>query len=357
MPKRLTQKEAEEKVRNYNSEYELISEYKTQNDLVILRHKCGNEYSCKFKTFFEGKNKCPKCYSKCSSKDKKRINKVTEEILKERITKQVGEEYEYVSDFTTMDKKCLFKHNECGNIFSVAPKMFLGVKQTRCPFCSNMKRGKHLRDENYLENILKNSIDGNEYEWLGKYNFDNKEKIEIYHKKCNNSYKVRPNDFQQGYRCPICALKNIESKQMRYIKKILDENDIEYKTEITFEGLKYKNSLYYDILIGNIIIEYDGIQHFKECNNFGDFKTNKIRDNIKNEWIKNQDKYYLLRIHPELDNQNILEITNSIINNDLDLLLELVDKYKLYFFNIDNKQLYNENVYYTNINDNYYLEE
>lgn len=197
MPVKLTQQQAEQKILEFNKEYQLISKYISGIKPVMLKHSCGYEYKIgRYKSFFEGKNKCPICYPSQSNSGHS-TKKVTEEDLINRLKEQVNEEYSYISGFTKMDAKTsIFKHNKCGYEFLVAPKMFLGVKQTRCPICSNRNRGNYLRDENFLQKILNDCEDGNEYQWLDNYNFDNKEKLKILHKKCNRTYHVRPNDFQ-----------------------------------------------------------------------------------------------------------------------------------------------------------------
>ena len=50
------------------------------------------------------------------------------------------------------------------------------------------------------------------------------------------------------------------------------------------------NMSYFYLLDSNICIEYDGIQHFEPVNDFGgeiEFNNIQIRDNIKNEYCKN----------------------------------------------------------------------
>lgn len=357
MPPKLTQEQARTKVKTYNNEYELISEYKTQKEKVILRHSCGHGYSVIFKTFFENKNKCPKCYPTNTNKGKNKIAKVTEEILKQRIKEQVDIEYEYISGFTTMDKKTsIFKHNECGKTFLVAPKMFLGVKQTRCPHCANKKRGEHLRDENYLQDILDSSSDGNNYQWLQSYNNDNKQKLLIKHLECNRDYRVRPNDFQQGYRCPYCSSEKNESEGSKNIRLLLDDSNVEYRTEISFKDLKYKESLKFDYIIDNIIIEFDGEQHFKSYKSgyFADkYLIIRKRDQIKNEWIKNNN-YHFIRIPYTVPLDSLELIITSIIEGTL--TDTIINHFKLYVYKPDTKIVLNEKSYYESINKDYFNE-
>lgn len=354
MPPKLNQQQAEERIKNYNSEYELISKYENQNTIVTLRHSCGHEYSTKFKLFLEGSNQCPKCKTVIKGKSTK---KITEQTLIDRVKEQLGSEYSYISGFTTMDKKCTFHHNDkdCDKDFEASPKMILGVKQRRCPYCANKNRGSYLRSTKYLDNLLKKATDGKEYKWLGEYNYNNKEKIKIKHLSCNREYFVRPNDFQQGYRCPYCAEEAKESKGVSRIKEILNENNIEFKTEVTFDDLINIDNLRIDFSISNTLIEYDGSQHFSEKLAFSEesYKYTKIRDLKKNNWVKeNNYKFIRIPFTVKLDDLNFIIL--SIVFNTLNE--EIINKYNLYVYEPNNKVIYNEMSYYTDINVDYFNE-
>lgn len=85
----------------------------------------------------------------------------------------------------------------------------------------------------------------------------------------------------------------IESLGVRKIKKILDDNNIKYINEYKFDNCKYINALYFDFYLPhlNILIEYDGQQHFSPNDFFGgekEFIKTIKRDRIKNEYaLKN----------------------------------------------------------------------
>jgi hypothetical protein len=109
-------------------------------------------------------------------------------------------------------------------------------------------------------------------------------------------------------------------KQMSsYEKRIeiyLIENNIVYKKQKTFPTCKYKSLLKFDFYLDeyNILIEYDGEQHFKPISVFGGlegFERTKQSDNIKNEWCLNNN-IHLLRI-PFYDRENIYNILNDYL--------------------------------------------
>ena len=89
--------------------------------------------------------------------------------------------------------------------------------------------------------------------------------------------------------CPKCSKTRWLGPQK--IQKILNNNNIPYETEKTFEECKYKNKLRFDFYVDNsYCIEYNGIQHYEP---FDGYYKNKLplyqlRDNIKKDFcIKN----------------------------------------------------------------------
>src|SRR5699024_9332405 len=106
-------------------------------------------------------------------------------------------------------------------------------KSPGCKECANrVSRGNYQQNDNYLEEMTK----GTGYKWLEEYKGDNKIKLNIKHIKCGHVYKVRPNDFQQGYKCPKCfppIAKSFDTKNELVIKEILDDLEIPYKEQFS----------------------------------------------------------------------------------------------------------------------------
>jgi hypothetical protein len=291
-----------------NGEYECLTDIfpegiKTE---VTLKHNCGNIYKCKLKGFLnEGKSRCQNCKNIIHKSTKK----VTEKEFIERLKKETKNEYSYISGFKNTKDKCLLKHNICNKNFNVSPNMFLNSKKSRCPYCSNKNRGKYAIKENYLENLLNQSIDGIEYKWLENYKNNNKIKHRILHKNCNKEYLVRPNDFQQGYRCPYCRQSKGETK----ISYILKEKQIPFKEQYIFNDCIYKQPLKFDFKIESntgkiILIEYDGEFHERNPYSQKILQEQKIRDKIKNEYCKNKNiDLYRISYKKYNDLENIIK--------------------------------------------------
>ena len=92
-----------------------------------------------------------------------------------------------------------------------------------------------------------------------------------------------------------CGLHSNISRGNVKISEILDEANIPYEIEKTFNSCRDKKMLPFDFYVNNeYLIEYDGIQHFDKNAKFNYEYTHK-HDLIKNEWCKNND-IILIRI-------------------------------------------------------------
>lgn len=117
--------------------------------------------------------------------------------------------------------------------------------------------------------------------------------------------------------CPKCSNKRSKSEQ--YIAKFLMQHSINFTQEYTFHNCKDKNPLPFDFYLPdyNIIIEYDGIQHFKPTTFSSNqdssklFEYTKNHDNIKNKYCEdNNIILYRISYKDDLDKS-----LNSIINS------------------------------------------
>ena len=149
-----------------------------------------------------------------------------------------------------------------------------------CPKC----RGLYKTNKEFIRECkLKHS---NLYDY-SKTNYINiKEKIEIIC-KIHGSFLQKPSNHLSGQGCPSCLF----SKGELFIKNYLINNNIEYKTQHTFDECKNKNKLPFDFYLfeKNICIEYNGLQHYKPIEYFGgeiEFQQRVIRDKIKADYCK-----------------------------------------------------------------------
>lgn len=272
MSKKITAEDAALKVKQEDPMYELIS-YTLAKEPMTLKHLiCGEIYTIKrareFLSSHEGR--CPKCLAK--KPRSKRISYNSENIASYIDSDRPNNEYTYISGFVNMRTKAKIKHNICGNILEIEPSSFLGKRKRGCSICANAKRGKRAADS-YLEDILNNAPDGKEYKWVdSNYLGDNKIKMELYHSKCKKTYMVRPNDFQQGYRCPNCVFGGVSKEEESladFIEEILPDTEIIRNYRDRFEIDIYIPSM-------NIGFEYNGTFWHSDKNKDKNYHLNKL---------------------------------------------------------------------------------
>ncbi len=133
-------------------------------------------------------------------------------------------------------------------------------------------------------------------------------------------FEQKVHDHSKGIGCPICSSSKGELKIINFLQK----NGIDFKTQYKFKDLK---QLRFDFYLHdlNILIEYDGIQHFKPIDFFGgvnSFKILKDNDTLKNNYCKNNN-IRLIRINykqfKKLDKilSKIKEIYENSNGNDI----------------------------------------
>lgn len=297
-----------EEVKHYievesGSDCKLLSkEYINYDTKMGFKCKCGNEFEISYDKFLhQNKRQCNECGSKSSYKNRTK----TTEQFKNEVYKLVGNEYRVLSDYKTAKAKIKMIHDDCGYIYYVRPDNFLNG--TRCPYCfGNIKKTtKEFTKEVY-------DLVGDEYEVLGNY-INSDEPIMMKHNLCGQMWEVRPYHFiGNSSRCPYC----FESKGEQKVKKYLENNNIYFTIQEKFDNCRNIKLLPFDFYLPNcnLLIEYDGEQHFKPTNFGGisdkkalkNFNQTKQNDQIKNQYCKDND-IPLLRI-PYWDFDNIEQI-------------------------------------------------
>jgi very-short-patch-repair endonuclease len=117
---------------------------------------------------------------------------------------------------------------------------------------------------------------------------------------CDNHGEFQQSVKKHAYRksgCPLCR----ESKGEKGIAAFLDNNNIKYERQKKFDDCKNIHHLSFDFFLPdyNLLIEYDGEQHFREVLQWGGkkgYETILLRDKIKSEWILVHPDFKLLRI-------------------------------------------------------------
>jgi len=118
---------------------------------------------------------------------------------------ELGDEYKLLSEeYIGAHSKLEILHKSCGDVFQMSWNNF--QKGQRCPKCSLKKRG--LNQTLPFETI-KTKIDSvKNYKLLSEEYINNSSKLKILHESCGDVFQMTWAHFQQGHRCPGCAIKN-----------------------------------------------------------------------------------------------------------------------------------------------------
>ena len=165
---------------------------------------------------------------------------------------------------------------------------------------------KLMTNEQFIQKCILKHGDLYDYS-LTKYKSYN-DFVDIICKK-HGIFKQKPSIHLSGCGCQKCNNSIGET----LIENYLIEKEIKYEKQYTFDDCFYKKKLLFDfyLLDYNICIEYDGEFHYKDLG-FNDLESQKIKDNIKNEYCSKKN-IHLLRI-PYFNREMIKDIINNFLN-------------------------------------------
>lgn len=274
-------------------EYTFLENYKYAKTNIKVRHnKCGNVYEVTPNNFLRGK-RCAKCHHKKLQDERKMPYQVLRKNLYE---KHNGKIVSLSSNYNNNRDKMMFQCLDCN--FCWKAQIASVLHNTGCPNCSNQIK----KNIYYYKNIIYEKC-GNEYTLLSNEYINNRVGMKFIHNKCHTIFTSSISSFM-GSRygnCPHCStVSNGEND----ILKILRNKSIDYIQQYHINSCRYVRPLPFDFAVFNDygkligLIEYDGIQHFKPIDYFGGesaYKEQQIKDNIKNDYCKNNN-IKLLRV-------------------------------------------------------------
>lgn len=192
-----------------------------------------------------------------------------------------------------------------------------------CPKCKAVNTGNVRRSNTkvFIDKSIK--IHGSLYDYSVVEYANSKTKVII---NClqHGKFYQSPSSHLQGHGCPICG--NGISKGEGIITEILTENVIRFVPQKEFPKLRgKKKKLQCDFWIPKykIIIEYDGIQHFKPYRftsnkekSIQKFNDLKICDNRKNQFAQDNNLQIIRVPYYKKTRKDILAFINkhSILN-------------------------------------------
>lgn len=281
-----------------NPTLELLSNYENSLSKVKVRCTvCGTENIVIAQNLLR-QGGCPKCSGK--------IKRTTEEIIKD-FKKVHGDLY----DYTKVKFKDLKEPVEiiCKKHGSFMQRPDSHLQGCGCKKCFYDKESDNT--ESFIEKAK--NIHGDFYDYSEVKYIDSYTPVKIIC-KIHGPFMQKPNNHLGSKTgCPVCK----DSLGERTISQFLKENNIKFKSEKSFKDLydkSFKNKLRYDFFIEkyNLLIEFNGIQHYRFSNlwhkNLHDFHRSLHRDWLKRKYAKDNNFNYLVISYKDLKNiSNILK--------------------------------------------------
>lgn len=272
----VSQHEAEQRLNKYFPESKfIIQEYSGITKPAIIKClNCNKVIEMKvFKNLFKRKTLCC-CMNSNNTYFRHEKNK--SQILK---LCEINDNLEWISfgyrektKKYTVQVKCL----KCNSVFDKDFESF--ILNQSCPHCG--ESGHNLNTNGFINRLPK------EYTLIGEYK-NTETKVLIRH-NCGFIWKIKPHTFlykiSEGYSgCPHCNHKR--SKGELKISQFLTNNSIKFYSEHIFNwssNPKYRYDFYLPDF--KLVIEYMGIQHYKEVDFFHDTLVERqLHDKIKKE--------------------------------------------------------------------------
>jgi len=221
-----------------------------------------------------------------------------------------GDEYEYIeSSYTSSQGKISFTCKKHGLQNIWLQGHISGGKG--CPECSLERRtiNQTKTFDDFLLDAMR--VHKSKYEYVESTYSSALKKMEIIC-EIHGSFLQSPDNHLHGKGCRKCKTSHGEN----YIKEILEENDIEFIFDWSDHDCIVKRPLKFDFFIPelNIIIEYDGIQHFEPSDFFGGekaFKKLQKYDRLKNKWA-DKNGFKLVRVKYDQDIDRVID--DEVIN-------------------------------------------
>ena len=237
--------------------------------------------------------------------------KQTPESYREEAVKANEGRITLLSEYHTNYKcKIKFKCNVCGYVDTARSDVL--KKGRKCKNCLKLKYKKAYTKttKQYSDEVY--SKTGGDYELVSQYKGVN-EYINMVHSTCGSEFRTTPHQFNRGRRCPNCN----KSKGEQLVSKALDELRIAYEEQVTVSqltGLSHRYSFDFYLPSYNLLIEYQGIQHYRPVELFGGastFRTQKHNDAYKRDFAS-KNGYELLEIPYNISTfKEVLEVVED----------------------------------------------
>lgn len=266
---------------------------------------CGKIYEkSRANHMYENKTLCQKCYTGRNSLERNWIL----DFVKN------SKQFDFAEPWNNAVTVPISLHcNNCNRTFKKqAGNMHLKNESTICPYCGD--NGFPVTKEDYIKSLSEEKQQ--DYKIL---NYTAKGKKVTFQHKCGFVFSQIGINFIKSKGCPKCF--GTRSKGELKIEEFLIKNNISYEIEKNFKNLPH---LFFDFYLPqyNLLIEYQGEQHYFPVNIFGGekhFKRQQELDEIKRQYVKQNNFNYAEIPYTEYDNLNsyllnLLSSTTSSLN-------------------------------------------
>lgn len=257
---------------------EIIGDYLGANEKTLIKcNNCGHEWYAIPRSVKSSKHGCPKCgYLKANY----------EKAFNYFINKYSSEKYELI-EFESCHKVTV-KCKICGAIRTTTAD---NIYRYGCPNCSLIKGSQiqRLTKEQFINNSIK--VHGTFYDYSKAEVIDYNTKVCIICPKHGEFWQSPRKHYGDKCGCPKCASSHGE----RLICQILNDLNINYQYQVKIKNPYNDNNFIIDFKIDNIIIEYNGQQHYTPVEHFGGelrFQQQKQRD----EYLKRYCEDYNIKL-------------------------------------------------------------
>jgi very-short-patch-repair endonuclease len=244
-----------------------------------------------FKTHVHSHLKGRGC-QKCSMIEYVKKRSLSQDEFLRRSNIAHGDRFDYsLTEYTSSSSKVIITCKVHGPFLQWPGDHMKGIG---CSKCSDVFKGDYnrLSNDDFIKKAqLKHN---NRYGYSQTEYQQGKKKVKI---TCliHGVFLQSPNDHLGGAGCPKCSASKGELRIEEYLKT----TDLLFEAEKRFENCRNRYTLPFDFYIPshNLLIEYDGEQHFKVIGHFGieSFRRTQKHDQIKNRFAERHN-IRLLRI-------------------------------------------------------------
>jgi very-short-patch-repair endonuclease/formylmethanofuran dehydrogenase subunit E len=270
--------------------------------LKFICLKCNNYFERSCYTHLDENYNCPFCANK-----KMNFREFLKRFLKLKLNYYFYLKFNkswFEQNYKNSNTKLPLKCKKCKNTVKISLNNLL-YQKVKCKYCAREKRSIKNQKITFEDFIKKANKIHNYPKIIYEYNFDKdwwdknfkgsyrttRIKIPVICKKHGLFHTTYSQHIIQKSGCPKCN----SSKGEKEIIKILSELKINYIHQFKFDDYNYR----YDFCIPKIklLIEYDGIQHFKIIEFFGENNYRKtVNNDIQKFLIAKAFGYNILRI-------------------------------------------------------------